>query len=219
MSPTNPPAGSPTDPPVEARVDALARETERTTRRQEEFENATVARVTALNDLVAKLADQFTQLHEVYSRPPQSWFLVTDATVARDMLEDLREWLDSVYLRYRDTKLRDCWAWHPDVVEELWVLRCTHRAAFSGQNWEQRAALWHLQQRPGTVERVRVALGTCDLSKHVSGGQRPDAAPLAAHLDDVADHWVTHGVPPEPTEQQLQHAREYDDLLLHRPSS
>ena len=176
-------------------------------------------RVGELGSMLEGLAGDLARLIEMTSAKAESWLQVSDPQVAREMLDDLRGWLDAVYLRYPGTALRDCWAWHPPVIEELWWLRCAHAEAYSGRGWASRAGLWHHQQRPGVVERVKAMLGTCDLSRHVSGGQPPAAAPLAAHLDAVADAWTSTGLPPEPTEQQLQHAREYSDLLLYRPSA
>ena len=176
-------------------------------------------RVDELGSMLEALAGDLARLIEMTSAKAEAWLQVSDPQVARAMLDDLRGWLVRVYLRYPGTELRDCWAWHPTVIEELWWLRCSHAEAYSGRGWASRAGLWHHQQRPGVVERVRATLGTCDLSKHVSGGPAPVAAPLVAHLGAVADAWTSTGLPPEPTEQQLQHAREYSDLLLHRPSN
>src|SRR3954449_12026069 len=58
--------------------------------------------------------------------PCPSWLLLpTDADLARQVLDELVGWLAMVYLRYPDgaDHLPECWAWHPDVVEELlWLM-------------------------------------------------------------------------------------------------
>lgn len=180
---------------------------------------ALAQRVDELGSMVEALAGDLARLIEMTSVSAQSWLLVSDAQVARDLLDDLCRWLDAVYLRFQGVELPTCWAWHPDVVDELLWLRAAHVAAYSGRGWESRAGLWHQQQRPGVVERIRTAVGTCDLASHVSGGPKPVVAPLAVHLDAVADHWVTYGLPPKPTDEQLQQATEYDELLNQHPST
>lgn len=208
---------SPTDPSPTA--EALGRENERLTRRVDELEATHSQKLDALADMVDKMGQAVGELLQPRSANPQSWFLVSDRDEARGMLADLLPWLDAVYLRFPGTELRDCWSRHPEVVEELCALRYAHAEALSGRGWAARLVQWHSMSRPSVVDRIRSMIGTCDLTKHVSGGQTPIAAPGAAHLDAIADHWVTHGVPPEPTEQELQQAAEYSDLLLNRASS
>lgn len=201
---------SPTDPPTQP---GDAQGAEPPTREE------LARRVEMLRELLEKLAEDFTRVVKSPAVAAQSWLLVDDAEDARGMLADLLAWLDSVYLRYPGAALRECWAYHPAVVEELLALKGAHGEALGGLGWGTRSVQWHNMYRPAVVARIHSMIGTCDLSRHVSPGQSPLTAPGAAHLDPIAEHWVTHGVPPEPTEQERQQAREYSDRLLDRPSS
>lgn len=212
---------SPAEPPTD--VDALAREIERVGRRVGEIETTATQRVGELDNLVQGLAGDVTALlAQPEPARPQAWLQVTDPGDARAILTDLVEWLDAVYLRYPNAALPSCWAWHPTVIEELWWLRCAHADAYTGRGWAVRAGAWHDQQRPRVVERIREAIGVCDLDQHKPGGQKarmPLAAPLAGHIDAVAEAWTTTGLPPQPTSEQLSHAQAYDDEQLRTSSS
>jgi hypothetical protein len=146
---------------------------------------------------------------------PQSWLQIDDAGAAREILADLVEWVEAVYLRYPGAQLPSCWLWHPPVIEELWWLRNLHREAYTGRTatWT-RAAEWHDRYRPGVVRRVREAVGDCELSRHTRGSgdrvARPVAAPLAVHAEHIADEWTATGLPPEPTPQQISQADQYE---------
>lgn len=198
---------SPTDPPTQPGGDEPPTHEE------------LVRRVDVLRDLLDGLAGDFTRLLKSPTVAAQSWLLVDNADNARGMLADLLPWLDAVYLRYPGAALQECWAYHPEVVEELLALKGAHGEAQGGLGWGTRMVTWHNMYRPQVVARIQATIGTCDLSKHVSGGQTPLAAPGAAHLDAIAEHWVTNGVPPAPTEQELQQAREYSAIYIDRLSS
>ena len=67
-----------------------------------------------------------------------------------------------VYLRYPDgaDHLPECWAWHPDVVEELLWLMHAWAAAYQGpQAWVALVGDWHDRQRPGVVRRIKTTAG------------------------------------------------------------
>lgn len=194
----------------------LSRVVERTSRRVGELDE----RVRALTGAVADLARAGGSPAEgeagAVSHPP-SWLLVGDREAAGALLGDLVEWLGAVYLRYPDAHLPSCWLWHPAAVEELWVLRGAHRDAFGGPQpaWAK-ASDWHDRQRPGVVKRLS-PLGACALSEHRPDGaqdKKPEAAPLAGHIDAIADAWTTTGMPPVPSEEQRAHAQTHDDDLL-----
>jgi hypothetical protein len=142
---------------------------------------------------------------------PRTWLQIDDAVVAREILADLIEWVDAVYLRYPRAHLPSCWLWHPPVIEELWWLRNLHREAYRG-GWT-RVAEWHDRYRPGVVRRVGDAVGDCELSRHTSRGDRAAraaAAPLGGHVEHIADTWTSNGLPPEPTPQQIGEADQYE---------
>lgn len=151
-----------------------------------------------------------------------AWLLGEDPADAVARLDDLIVWLDRVYLAYPGAALPTCWLWHPDVVEELWWLRCAHAEAYHAEiGTTLRAGDWHDRQRPNVVRRVRVAVGTCELSEHLPG--RPAShprprAPLAGAADLIAA-WVTAGRPdpaPEPTAAQLAEAEQLHRQQLDR---
>lgn len=141
-------------------------------------------------DELARLSGELAQAVAALTarRPPAScpsWLLLpADAELARRVLDELRGWLGLVYLRYPDgvDHLPECWAWHPDVVEELLWLMHAWAAAYQGP----RASValvgdWHDRQRPGVVRRIRAGAGTCSRENHQSrsGWTRlPSAAPM-----------------------------------------
>jgi hypothetical protein len=218
--------------PEHPHLKALGREVERTARR-----------VGQLDDLVRSLADDVATLSRHLgatapgpgATPPvqpaagasagaatASWLLVSDPVEACTALANLIDWLDRVYLAYPETTLPSCWLWHPDVVEELWWLRCAHAEAYHPEtgSW-LRAGDWHDRQRPNVARRLRAAIRTCELSEHRAGhpAARPASnAPLAEAARDIAA-WVAAGRPgiaPEPTEAQLAEAEELHRRELER---
>jgi hypothetical protein len=213
-------------PPTDGRVGALARETERVGRRLDAVDTrlGEVGRVVGeldghLRGLAEDVAALLTQ-HE--ATRPRSWLQVTELADARAVLIDLVEWLDAVYLRYPDASLPACWMWHPTVVEELLWLRHAHAAAYIGSGWAARAGEWHDRHRPGVVSRLAKAVSACGLQRHMPGGQRdtkPQAAPLAGHLDGIAAAWTTTGLPPAPSQEQLRDAQAYTAEQFRSPST
>lgn len=196
---------------------AMAREVERAGRRIDEVEK----NLRGLVDAVALLA------RPAPGGPPvTSWLdpggpanparpVLGPDDVAR-MLDDLAGWLARVYLRYEGAALPTCWAWHPDVVEELLWLRGAHADAYEGRmaSW-QRAGDWHDRQRPGVVKRLRAVADSCELDRHRDGQDRARVGvippvPMADHLSQLAAAWVNGARTPDVTVDLLGEAARYD---------
>lgn len=138
----------------------------------------------------------------------RSWLLTTDTERAVADLADLAEWMGRVYVRYTRAQLSSCWLWHPDVIEELWWLRCAHADAYHPENGSWlRVGDWHDRQRTGVERRINALLGGCSLSRHVDRNGRPAEVaepavpPLVGHHTAVAAHWAatrTAGPSPAP---------------------
>jgi hypothetical protein len=166
---------------------------------------------------VAGLANQVAELvaeAEDEKRRRASWFDVTDRDVATRQLEGLADWLAQVYLRYPDAKLPPCWAWHPDVVEELsWLARAWFQA-FRGKTAEPfRQADWHDRYRPGVAKRIGDSHGRCSVRQHVAPDgeeylRRTPRVALAERRPDIAAWWTTDrlGLPPSATEDDIREA-------------
>jgi hypothetical protein len=214
-----------TQPGDDPRVVSLSREVERATREAA----AALSRVgdlgrelDAQRELLRELAGSLASLARSVAgtESPEdgssrAWLQVSDGETAREVLADLVGWLDEVYLRYPDASLPSCWAWHPNAIEELWWLRNAHRDAYSGKaaSWAK-AGDWHDRQRPGVVKRLDALVG-CALEDHKPDGlhaARAIAAPLAGHLELIADAWTTTGLPPAPTDAQVDEAEQYDAM-------
>lgn len=183
-----------------------------------------VERTTAVVD---RLADEFARHVERYAGlEPVSWLaLPDDPAQARQLLADLLDWLQQVYLRYTDAapSLPDCWLWHPDIVEELLWLRAAWLAAYTGPAASITAVGdWHDRYRPGVVQRLRTVAGTCSLENHTAtesaGSSRLDtAATLTDAAAAIATWWATgrtNDAAPAPTpehhalaERSHQHRR------------
>lgn len=124
-----------------------------------------------------------------------------------DTVEDLLQWIETVYLTYHGARLGSCWAWHADVVEELLVLRTIHHAVYAG-NEPMRIGDWHDRYRPGVVRRVNATLKNCSITTH-DNDQAPQL-PLKNSLTTL-NHARSNDLPtPAPTPTQLHEARQYE---------
>ena len=187
-------------------VAGLARELEALRRTIDKLP-ALAVRVEDLAAVVADLAvavDQLTVTPAV--APPACWLdLPADETEAFALLSKLTEWLGGIYLAYADAVLPDCWAWHPDVIEELLWLSQAWQAAYAGP----RAAIalvadWHDRMRPGVTRRIKQTAGACSIENHTQP-TGPPAVPDGGAVEAIAAWWATHRTqpPPAPTPEQL----------------
>jgi hypothetical protein len=224
MSPTEPPAGPPPEEPTQPLdAQAIGRELDRLSRWAQKAGEAR-GWDDDLRDVwksLRHLGDGLTALLAPAKEGSRAWLLQVgeEPQALAERLTDLVGWLDAVYLRYPGTELPSCWKSHPWVIEELLWLRSYHAQAYGPQGGPVPQGMWHDQSLPRLAERIRKEIGTCDLSKHVPGGQAdkaPLAAPLAGHIPAVAEAWSSTGLPPEPTAEQLADALAYDDVLDSR---
>ena len=210
--PPAPGAGRPQDPAVAGGADAtvagLAREVDGLRR--------AVGALRGLPDRVddlTRLATDLTNAVAALTARRQaatcpSWLLLpADPALAAQVLDELAGWLGAVYLRYPDgaAHLPECWAWHPDVVEELLWLMHAWAAAYQGaQASVGLVGDWHDRQRPGVVRRIRQAAGACSFENHqVRPGwdHLTGAAPIVPgvdHVGSIAEWWATGREQPAP---------------------
>lgn len=116
-----------------------------------------------------------------------------------------------VFLRYPDGAevLPDCWAWHPDVIEELlWLMQAWSAAYFDQGGGVLRVADWHDRYRPGVVKRLKATAASCSLENHTPPQPAP-TVPLAAATEPIAAWWANDRTDPapEPTDEQFAAVR------------
>jgi hypothetical protein len=224
MSP-EPPAGPPPEEPTQPLdAKAIGRELDRLTRRVQQLGDAKGwdDDLRGMWKTIRHLGDGLTALLAPAGKDDSSaWLLQVGEEPEKlaERLTDLVEWLDKVFLRYPGTELPSCWLWHPAVIEELLWLRAYHAQAYGPQGNPTAQGMWHDQSLPRLVERIRKYLGSCSLQDHKPGGQAakdPAAAPLAGHIGAIVESWTTTGLPPEPSDEQLEDARRHRELKLHR---
>ncbi|WP_052345034.1 hypothetical protein [Thermocrispum municipale] len=184
-----------------AEVDAL--------RRRIEPVHKVPGQLAKLAGQVATLAEELANLRKNPDTPAvPSWLQAPkDAEHVRGVLDELVAWMDAIFLRYADAAaaLPDCWAWHPDVIEELLWLMEAWLVAYQGE--AASAALvgdWHDRYRPGVVRRIKASAGNCSLENHTP----PRAAttvPLADSVDPIVAWWAgdREAPAPEPTDEQF----------------
>jgi len=174
------------------------------------------ARLDELAELLAQLAEA-TAATGASASGALSWLdLDADTATAQQLLAGLVEWMARVYLRYSDAAhaLPDCWAWHPDVIEELLWLWHTWLAAYHDDHASVTAAAdWHDRYRPGAVRRITATAGRCSLDNHQPRPDRPllggpVVVPLADAAVSIATWWATNRTSPGPipTPEQLADA-------------
>jgi hypothetical protein len=175
--------------------------------------------VSQLSRLVRELANQVDALarRSVPVAAPSWIALPDDLDAAVGILGELVDWLGAVFLRYPDAAaaLPECWLWHPGVVEELLWLMYAWRAAYAADGGAVTlAGDWHDRYRPGVTRRIKWTADTCSLDRHLLGGDRSHGSlarvPLADDLEPIARWWADGRgkEPPEPTDEQLNAARE-----------
>lgn len=132
----------------------------------------------------------------------RSWIVNNDTELGRLMLADLEDWLAAVWVYFPGSKLPNCWAYHPYVVEELWSVMNLHRACFrKGGTW-QNLADWLKTYRPAAAERIQKEVGSCELTEHQPGADLDPvdwASVPEADLSEVADYWTGHRRAPYPS--------------------
>lgn len=216
---------------------ALAGEVERLARQVAAYQAAQEARTARVEEAILNLTRAVSALTQrAQATPPAgAWMWPADPQCtgpgqepprltpgqAARRLDGLRGWLARVYLRYPDAALPSCWAWHPEVVEELLWLQAAHYEAYCGpQASGEKAGNWHDRYRLGVVRRIRTgAAGRCELAQHRAG--QPAApgvveVPLAAHLSVVAGAWASREESPEPTAGPLEAAEGYARRMAAR---
>jgi len=189
-----------------AAVAGLARELEGL-RRTVDTTAGVSRRVEDLAAVVADLAVAVEQLSATPSvLPPVCWLdLPPDETDAFALLGKLTVWLGGIYLAYGDAALPDCWAWHPDLVEELLWLSQAWQTAYAGPRASvSLVADWHDRQRPNVARRIKQTAGACSIENHQTPTGRP-GVPLVDAVEAIAAWWANHRTqpPPAPTPEQL----------------
>jgi len=183
------------------------------------------ARLDELADLVAQLAEATTAACPSPASGVVSWLdLPDELDAAQQLLGGLVDWMARIYLRYPDAAagLPDCWAWHPDVIEELLGLWHAWLAAYHHENAPVSAAAdWHDRYRPNVVRRITTTAGRCSLENHQPRPDRPPlgkprGVPVADATDSIARWWATdrNNPGPIPTPEHLADAAD-----RHRPGS
>jgi hypothetical protein len=202
VTPPNTPHSGPEPAGGHASVTAvagLAREIEGL-RRSVDTTSGVAGRVEDLAAVVADLAITVEQLMATPTVvPPVCWLdFADDQTTAFAVLGKLAAWLEAVYLRYGDAALPDCWAWHPDVVEELLWLSQAWQAAYTGPRPSITAvADWHDRQRPGVARRITAVARGCSIETHQTPAGAP-AVPMLDALHGIAGWWANHRTDPAP---------------------
>lgn len=209
-----------TEPPDPGdQVAGLAREVETLARQI----TALTAQLDQQVAAAASTQNRLEQLHTYITRGPQqagkegagafTWFgfdgTAEDAAV---MLERLVQWVRGVYLQYSDARksLPACWLLHPDIVEELQVLRAAWVHAFGPHARPTDPSDFHDRQRRGVEQRVRIYARSCSADLHhpgVTGGYNPRPTPVAHTelIPAIATWWAEDrdSAPPEPA---IEHA-------------
>lgn len=222
-----------TDQTIRTQLVALTRELQRAQQKVSEVaQTATAAKddAASANRGVSRLAEELVKLvrdaeqaggpdgddeEQVKKAPPGlTWLTVTNPDDAYDQIDGLADWLGTVYSRWQDKQLPDCWAWHPAVVAELLALRDAWHAAISPEGGSSSKQMdWVDRYRPGTARRIERETKDCSLDQHTHDkptAYRPPRVDGADMLAELTEWWVNSGgrsAAPAPTPDMLAAAR------------
>lgn len=188
---------APTDDTHPAAIAALARLVEALERR--------LAPLERIPDVVARLAAAGAPAPQQHEDAASTWLAGDfDPAAARQLLTDLTEWVETVYLRYGDAARnfpRECWLWHPDVVEELVWLRVAWLAAYNPGGRPAAVADWHDRYRPNVVKRITGSGGyvpNCSIENHRGTHSTTTEALPTEAIDLITEWWTTDRTAPAP---------------------
>lgn len=179
------------------------------------------ARLDEHHNLLARLAKLYDGKNRASGSddeapPVPVWLVAEQPGEATAELVELAQWLDDVYLRWPDAELPECWAWHPDAVYELSILRLRWMDAHYGP--KRSAALvgdWLDKARPNLVGRLK-SIEHCNLDHHAQNGRlrRPRTAALRSALPLIAGIWTVSRDLPIPTDEHLEEAARHARAAL-----
>ena len=103
-----------------------------------------------------------------------------------ERLAELADWVRDVLFAWPDAQqaILTCWPRHWDVIEELSMLYCAWRTAYTWDGATSSDAAYYLDRlRPGTVERLQIRMRPCSQHHQPDGPPRDDA--------DTVDRTIT----------------------------
>lgn len=192
------------------------------------FINRVEARFKRHDEKLTNHTDQIARLAKLYdgrnraggsddeAPPVPVWLLAEQPGEATGELVELAQWLDDIYLRWPDADLPPCWAFHPDAVYELAILRMRWTEAHYGpKRSADKVGEWLDKARPNLVGRLK-SIERCDLSKHADNGllRRPRTAALRSALPLIAGMWTVSRDLPIPTDEHLAEAARHAQMSL-----
>jgi len=170
-----------------------------TGRRRDDGDDAQPEIITGLAAELEELAHTVAQLNASSSEPkpskvkapsersprPWCWPRMPHEEQA-DRLAELADWVRDVLFAWPDAQqaILPCWPRHWDVIEELSMLYCAWRTAYTWDDATASDAAHYLDRlRPSTVERLQVRMRPCSQHHQPDGPPRDDA--------DMVDRTVT----------------------------
>jgi len=116
------------------------------------------------NDVTETIADLMAHIESIQALSAESSQRATSSwcwrdigpAAAQELTTQLCEWVDWVRARYPlARKIPDCWAEHPETIEELTALWLAWQAAYQDPNASLTAAAdWHDRWLPGFLHRL-----------------------------------------------------------------
>lgn len=178
----------------------------------------TAAEAASLKKTVGAHATHIEELGEWYAAlvarqksdklpvPQVCWLLKPDPDVAEAVMDDLKQWLRDVYVYLRE--LPECWAGHPDIVEDLLALRYAHHDAFVKSSGALKDRLdWLGTYLPAVANRVRDA-ARCGRDGHPEASDTP-AVPMERYASRAARVWAVEKRTPAYTPAEEDEAQRW----------
>ncbi|MFI6713503.1 hypothetical protein ACIBF7_44245 [Nonomuraea sp. NPDC050478] len=103
-----------------------------------------------------------------------------------ERLAELADWVRDVLFAWPDAPraILSCWPRHWDVIEELSMLYCAWRTAYTWDGATSSEAAYYLDRlRPSTVERLQIRMRPCSQRHQPDGPPRDDV--------DIVDRTIT----------------------------
>ncbi|MFC5821840.1 hypothetical protein [Nonomuraea harbinensis] len=106
-----------------------------------------------------------------------------------ERLAELADWVRDVLFAWPDAPraILSCWPRHWDVIEELSMLYCAWRTAYTWEGATSSDAAHYLDRlRPSTVERLQVRMRPCGQHHQPDGSPRDDAGMVDRTITELS---------------------------------